>query len=59
MREETEWVETVQDGWNILVGSERDKILQAIANFSPNHPQNNHYGDGNASEKIAEILRQE
>lgn len=56
MRPETEWVETVEDGWNILTGSDKRKILQAITGFSPTHEQKNHYGDGRASERIADIL---
>jgi len=56
MRPETEWVETIQDGWNVLVGSDRTKIVQAIAGFSPNHKQSSHYGDGKSSERIAQIL---
>ena len=56
MRPETEWVETVEDGWNILTGSDKRKILQAITGFLPTHEQKNHYGDGRASERIADIL---
>ena len=56
MRPETEWTETVNDGWNILVGADKEKILNAMSNFNPNHEHNNHYGDGNASGKIAELL---
>jgi UDP-GlcNAc3NAcA epimerase len=56
LREETEWVETVQDGWNILVGSDKGKIAQAIAAFQPSHDQGNHYGDGNAAVQIARII---
>ena len=56
MRPETEWVETLRDGWNVLVGSDKAKILEAIAGFSPNHKQSSHYGDGKSSEKIAQIL---
>ena len=32
------------------------EIIDAIQNFSPNKPQNKHYGDGTASNKIVEIL---
>ncbi len=56
MRPETEWVETVRDGWNVLVGPDKEKILQAIAGFLPDHKQTSHYGDGKSSEKIAQIL---
>ncbi|MEX2007800.1 MAG: UDP-N-acetylglucosamine 2-epimerase (non-hydrolyzing), partial [Candidatus Levyibacteriota bacterium] len=30
MRDETEWVETVEDGWNILTGADKNKILKAV-----------------------------
>lgn len=56
MRPETEWVETIADGWNVLTGSDQTKILQAIADFAPHHSQTSHYGDGKSSEKIARIL---
>lgn len=56
LRGETEWVETVEDGWNVLVGADRDKILSAISSFAPSHPQGDHYGTGDASEKIVAIL---
>ena len=31
VRNETEWVETVQSGWNIVVGTKVDRILEAIS----------------------------
>ena len=59
MRKETEWVETVDDGWNILTGASYDSILTAINEFEPESRQNQHYGDGNASLKISTILDNE
>jgi UDP-N-acetylglucosamine 2-epimerase len=56
LRDETEWVETVTDGWNVLVGADYDKIVDAVQNFIPPSNQNDHYGDGHASEKIAHWL---
>lgn len=56
LRENTEWVETVEDGWNILVGTNKELIQQAITEFNPNSCQKNVFGDGRASEKIVEIL---
>ena len=56
MRPETEWVETVHDGWNKLVGNDKAQILQAISDFSPSSKRSDHYGDGKASEKIGAIL---
>ncbi len=56
MREETEWVETVDDGWNILVGPDKGKILDAISNFHPTRERSEPYGDGRAAEKMVQIM---
>ena len=56
LREDTERIETVEDGWNTLVGSDPDKILSAIRNFEPSGKQKKPYGDGNAAGKIAGLL---
>ncbi|APC40757.1 non-hydrolyzing UDP-N-acetylglucosamine 2-epimerase [Clostridium estertheticum] len=56
MRDETEWVETVQNGWNIVVGTNKAKILDGIINFTPSKVQQNIFGDGHAAEKILEII---
>jgi len=56
LRTVTEWKETVENGFNALVGSDSSKIHKAIKNFkiSKNHMQ--FYGNGNAGRKIADIL---
>jgi UDP-N-acetylglucosamine 2-epimerase len=56
LRENTEWVETVEDNWNIIVGNNKQKILDATLNFNPNSEQKRHYGEGDASKKISEII---
>lgn len=56
MRDETEWVETVENGWNIVVGTDKSKILDGIVNFIPNKVQQNIFGDGHAAEKILKII---
>lgn len=56
LRENTEWVETVEDNWNILVGSNIDKIVNAVKNFKPQQAQNDHFGNGDTSKKIKEII---
>jgi len=56
LRENTEWTETVEDGWNILVGSDKEKIINAVNSFEPSGSQRNVFGDGNASSKIVEII---
>ena len=59
LREETEWVETVDDGWNILVGADKDKILQAIKSFSPSGDRRESLGDGKAGQKTVDIMNEE
>jgi UDP-GlcNAc3NAcA epimerase len=56
MRDETEWVETVNNGWNVVVGADKEKILNNIKHFKPTLPKQNHFGDGNAAGKIVDIL---
>lgn len=57
LREETEWVETVEDGWNMLVGTSKDRILEAIASFSPGTKRKNHFGDGTSTVKIKDAIK--
>ncbi|MBL4930255.1 non-hydrolyzing UDP-N-acetylglucosamine 2-epimerase [Clostridium paridis] len=56
MRDETEWIETVNVGWNCIVGTDTTKILKAIMNFNPLGEQKNIFGDGNASNKIVRTI---
>ena len=51
LRDETEWVETVEAGWNVLTGANRARIIAAVRSFKPpaDHPPL--YGDGRAAEK--------
>lgn len=58
LRAETEWVETVEAGWNRVVGTEPQAILaaaQAALKTVP-HEQGKPYGDGHAAERILETL---
>lgn len=52
LREETEWVETLEYGWNMLVGSDRAKIVKYATNFSPLSERKFVFGDGTSSKKI-------
>ena len=57
IRSETEWVETLQDGWNVLVAPDRQAILDAVRSRRTvqGHPPAV-FGDGNAAGRIVEIL---
>lgn len=56
LRDETEWLETVQVGWNKLVGVEKEQILSVWKDFAPPHDHPPIFGDGTASNKIASII---
>ncbi|MDP3716234.1 MAG: UDP-N-acetylglucosamine 2-epimerase (non-hydrolyzing) [Acidobacteriota bacterium] len=58
LRDETEWVETVDAGWNILVGADRERIIRAATSFAPPALHPPLYGGGQASERIVRILCQ-
>ena len=58
LRDETEWVETVASGWNILTGADRSRIVNTVRNFTPPSAHPPLYGDGKAAEKILSILCQ-
>ena len=56
LRDETEWVETVKSGWNILVGDDKQKIIKAVKKFNPKKPQYKYFGDGKTAKRIVKIL---
>lgn len=59
LRPETEWVETVQAGWNVVVGADRGAIVQAATQHRwPDGPPPPLFGDGHAAERIAAVLEQ-
>ena len=57
LMEQTSWVETVEQGFNTVVGLSTEKLRAALFNlkFPKGHMQA-YYGDGQASSRIAEIL---
>jgi UDP-GlcNAc3NAcA epimerase len=57
MRDETEWVETVENGWNCIVGANEDKIRDAILNFNPTNQRKDYFGQGDAVEKMIELIK--
>jgi len=56
MRDETEWVETVELGWNQLVGANPATMIQAFNNLDLGIENQSPYGDGQASKKILQKL---
>lgn len=57
LRDETEWIETVEAGANVLVGADADRIEDAVNNLpSMDQVDTSLYGDGHAAEKILKLL---
>ncbi len=56
LRERTEWVETIETGWNTLAGTDPDAIAKAVERAGPGHHHPPLYGDGQAAERIARLL---
>jgi UDP-N-acetylglucosamine 2-epimerase len=59
LRDETEWVETVQSRWNTLAGSRTKKIIEEVKNLKRKRllkDKGKAFGDGKASEKIIESI---
>lgn len=56
LRDETEWVETVEVGWNLLVGTDPERIVDGWLHFFPPAVRPPIFGDGKAAQRIAEIL---
>lgn len=58
LRPETEWVETVQSGWNLLADADPEKIVStATGHLWPSQAPPPVFGDGWAAEKIIQLLR--
>lgn len=55
LREETEWVETIQSGWNILVGADKRKIIEAFLEERKT-TSIAEYGNGHAAEEMVDII---
>ena len=57
-RNNTEWTETVEQKWNILVGMNKKKIINAVKNI---HPQTKGiksvFGNGNTSQIIFQHIK--
>ena len=55
LREETEWTDTVQTGWNTVVGVDPDAFAAALDGPLPTE-RPAIFGDGHAAQRIAEVV---
>ena len=56
LRTTTEWVETLETGWNRLVGTDPELIVSAVREARAPAERPVLYGDGHAAERIADLL---
>ncbi len=55
MRDETEWIETLNGNWNFIVGANKQLIMDKI-NITKFDEQKEYYGNGNAGKNIVDAL---
>ncbi len=56
VRTETEWTETLQDGWNVL--AEPGELVERVQRARPQAPRGAPFGDGHAAEEVVTALRE-
>ena len=57
LRTETEWVETVEENWNLLINPSKQKIFEEISSFKVPENQCNIFGE-NVSHKMVKIINE-
>jgi UDP-N-acetylglucosamine 2-epimerase len=60
LRDETEWTETVESGWNVLAGADKQRIIDSVRKVHRKRVSNVEplYGNGDAAEQICKILQE-
>ncbi|MGE7810368.1 non-hydrolyzing UDP-N-acetylglucosamine 2-epimerase [Lysinibacillus capsici] len=58
LRLQTEWIETVEYGWNQLVDPLTEDLAEVLKYIQEGLPINNLYGSGDAAVKITNILKE-
>jgi UDP-N-acetylglucosamine 2-epimerase len=56
LREETEWVEILETGWNVLAGADVARIVNAVATVTRPREHPGLYGTGDAARRIVSVL---
>jgi UDP-GlcNAc3NAcA epimerase len=56
LRDETEWTETVSNGWNVLAGTDTDGIVRSVRDLGCPVSRPPLYGDGNVAHKCVALI---
>jgi UDP-N-acetylglucosamine 2-epimerase (non-hydrolysing)/UDP-GlcNAc3NAcA epimerase len=56
LRDTTEWVETVEAGWNTLVDLDAEAAVAALERSAPGGDRPELYGGGHAADRVGEVL---
>ena len=61
LTDQTEWIETLHGGWNVLCKTDKNSIISSVNSTHTDLDvfKNNYFGDGKAAEKITKILEAE
>jgi len=59
LRPETEWVETVEAGWNVVVGADTARIVQVVRSFATPTTRPVLYGDGQTAVRCVASLSED
>lgn len=56
LRSRTEWVETVETGWNVLIGQRPEALGATVAALDRTRPRPQIFGPAGAPSRIVELL---
>jgi UDP-GlcNAc3NAcA epimerase len=59
LRDNTEWPETLDSGWDVLAGSDAERIIEAAQRPRPKEAPRALFGNGNTAGKIVEVLERD
>jgi UDP-N-acetylglucosamine 2-epimerase (non-hydrolysing)/UDP-GlcNAc3NAcA epimerase len=59
VRPQTEWIETLEDGWNVLSSPVTEDLLGHIGAPFKRTAQQSYYGDGHAAQAITKALQEQ
>ena len=59
LRDETEWIETVEANWNVIVGADTERIVHEVQHFKVPEAHPPLYGDNHAASRCLDLFVKE